>query len=325
MTQTSGILTSQQIELLRTGFQAVSDTVVLTDRTRLPIGAKVGYDPAVIFYWVSVTTNPRVQTDGYTLLHVVQAGAEARLTFPRITPDMHRKLAASLPYRLKQVLVVRAYACDGGGRHHPTATGSPHPHLLDHMAAQQERYAAAHLGVARFLMGRSVRHVSDRLERHGVDRAHVPVALGGDYLHHARFRRWIRTRSSVEEGAVGASAVRNARITHRAVAVQRRRQQEQQQQQQHAQQHQQAEQRQLRIEAEREQIQPSERAMAIPASTRTIKTTKQQRRRRPCPVVDLRRRIQMLESSRIALHADHRRLAVLLAQAKIVVARSDKS
>ena len=69
------------------------------------------------------------------------------------------------------------------------------------------------------IVGESVRATLDSLEDHGLDRACIPVAMGGDYFYYQQFNQWICARLSIEDAMVCAPPRRNRFVAKRMLTA----------------------------------------------------------------------------------------------------------
>lgn len=194
----AGTLTSDQVELLRMGFQAQTSSpqsVIIVDRSRIPKDVNVETVQPILFYLQHVYAScEEAVTNGTIVFHVINSG---RLPLLHFTPKSLKRLVDSSAFIMKNNLIARSF--DAGQEH-----------MLDFLAFQQERLSEKHFGRAKFVIGDSVRSTVNMLEENGLDRACIPLALGGDYFYYTHFNDWIRERLSVEGSMLAAPPVRNA-------------------------------------------------------------------------------------------------------------------
>lgn len=207
MEQTSrGVLPPEAVEVLHTGFLAVTKgltpdgVVFIADYSRLSTGVSLRkYCASIIFYLICVSTNELLQTQGFTILHVVRAIPGRGELTAFLTESLERVLT-SLPVRIKNTVVTRTFD--------PTQDD-----VLDHVAFLYQRRYRQCLGTAEYLHGGTVRNTLGLLEeRAGLDRSSIPLVLGGDYMYHIHFQKWLRNRLSIEGSVTVASSVRNGPI-----------------------------------------------------------------------------------------------------------------
>ena len=202
----AGTLTPDQVELLRTGFMSMPSSedqaVFINDESRLPKGVPL-YNPAIFFYLHSVSPwDKRFQSKGHTMFHVINRFHLEPL--PQSRQNMVKKLRASLPWTCKKVAVARSFDPD-------------QDELLDYSAFHVQRLAEKVFGSADYIIGDSVRSTLNLLEENGMDRACIPVAMGGDYFYHQHFDKWIRARISAEDAMAAAPPIRNSATANAVV------------------------------------------------------------------------------------------------------------
>eukprot|EP00977_Amphora_coffeiformis_P002920 scaffold561_cov162-Amphora_coffeaeformis.AAC.21 len=102
----SGTLRPEQVELLRTGFQSVltsPQAVSVNELSRLPEGVK-SVPVAILFYLLSVATCELAQTEGFTMLLVINGPSKASLP-----TEMACKVQVCLPSKFKPIIMARSF------------------------------------------------------------------------------------------------------------------------------------------------------------------------------------------------------------------------
>ena len=202
----AGTLTAQQVELLRTGYQApTASGVLLSNHARVPPQVTTVH-PAVIFYILSVTTSEQSQTDGLILFHVISSGnARSHLSF---APEAVQKMRDCLPIRIKKIVVGRTFEL---GREH----------LLEYLAYAKQRQASLNLRKpAECVTGDSIKSTLEALQERGIDPSLVPLEMGGDYFYSRDFDAWVTQRLTTEGAMDAAPPIRNTEIAHAVAARQ---------------------------------------------------------------------------------------------------------
>eukprot|EP00977_Amphora_coffeiformis_P001629 scaffold310_cov168-Amphora_coffeaeformis.AAC.24 len=198
----AGTLTADQVEILRTGFEAITcspQSVGIIDNCRLPKHIDPETTAPVIFYINdAISSCDNATEEGTTVFHVINSGSRPLF---QPSPLTLKRIMECSAVKIKDILVARTFE-------------SGEEHQLDYLAFQQERQATRRFGRGNFVIGNSLRETLNRLEESGLDRACVPLALGGDIFYSKHFHEWIRERLSIEGSMISAPPVRNTRTAN---------------------------------------------------------------------------------------------------------------
>lgn len=206
MNQTgTGALSAREIELLRTGYQAVfprggpgGGLLVVVDFARIGEKNEKLFDPIcnirVTFYLCTVLTDAITQQHGATCVYIVRSG---QLPPVDTNPEGWKILHQSLPVRIKQMIVARAFVEGKEG-------------ILNYLAYQRARVQQFRSGIQpEQLIADSLQGTLALLQDKGVDRRHLPRCVGGDW-DFGQFLQWVRARICVEDVMSSAPLKRNS-------------------------------------------------------------------------------------------------------------------
>ena len=193
MTQTgTGTLSMSDVELLRTGYQALFNRADISNQGLLIVVdfAQVQanqFDSSanvrLMMYLATVLTDPLTQTDGVTVVYVVR---DSGMPPVDTNPEGYRMAHAALPLKMKQMIVARAFR--------PGKES-----ILNFLTYQTARVNEYRSGMQpQQVMANSVQETLQMLQDKGVSEQHLPDCLGGRYTKDS-FSDWIRMRLSLED------------------------------------------------------------------------------------------------------------------------------